>query len=98
MWIFKPATGCIFYFQGNEAIRYLEFCVQVLSNQDQAIHNYLISLYAKLQPEDQLLKYLHFQGPVSVILTHWSLIVSVIMEYDCIECMVGKICRVDFIT
>ncbi|KAK2189905.1 hypothetical protein NP493_94g03000 [Ridgeia piscesae] len=47
--------------QGNEAIRYLEFCVQALGVREQAIHNYLLSLYAKLQP-DKLMKYLNFQG------------------------------------
>ncbi|XP_078602605.1 vacuolar protein sorting-associated protein 18 homolog isoform X2 [Branchiostoma floridae x Branchiostoma japonicum] len=45
----------------SEAIRYLEFCVHDLSVQDTAIHNYLLSLYAKLQPE-QLIKYLRIQG------------------------------------
>ncbi len=49
--------------QGNEAIRYLEFAVQMLDNKDQAIHNYLLSLYAKLKPEE-LMKYLNFQGQV----------------------------------
>ncbi|ELU13053.1 hypothetical protein CAPTEDRAFT_223579 [Capitella teleta] len=47
--------------QDNGAIRYLEFCVQTLGTQDQAIHNYLLALYAKLQP-DKLMKYLHLQG------------------------------------
>lgn len=47
--------------QGNEAIRYLEFCVQMLSVKDQAIHNYLLSLYSKLQP-DSLIVYLNMQG------------------------------------
>lgn len=50
--------------QGNEAIRYLEFCVQKLENKDLAIHNYLLSLYAKLQP-DNLMTYLQLQGEVS---------------------------------
>ena len=50
--------------QDHEAIRYLEFCVQVLGVKDQAIHNYLVALYAQLQPE-QLLKYLNIQGTVS---------------------------------
>ena len=54
---------CIENFQTNDAIRYLEFAIQMLDNRDQAIHNYLLSLYAKLQP-DQLMKYLNFQGQV----------------------------------
>ena len=47
--------------QGNEAIRYLEFCVQMLGVRDEAIHNYLLSLYCKIQPE-ALTKYLNLQG------------------------------------
>ncbi|XP_046364864.1 vacuolar protein sorting-associated protein 18 homolog isoform X1 [Haliotis rufescens] len=47
--------------QGNEAIRYLEFCVHKLGNKDSPIHNYLLSLYAKLQ-SDQLMTYLNLQG------------------------------------
>nr|XP_022303010.1 vacuolar protein sorting-associated protein 18 homolog [Crassostrea virginica] len=47
--------------QGNEAIKYLEFCIEQLDNKDQAIHNYLLSLYAKLKP-DQLMTYLNIQG------------------------------------
>ena len=49
--------------QGNEAVRYLEFCTQKLNIKDQAIHNYLLSLYAKLK-SDSLMKYLHMQGQV----------------------------------
>ena len=52
-------------FQGNEAIRYLEFCVQSMSVKDAAIHNYLLSLYARLKPHE-LLTYLNFQGHVSL--------------------------------
>lgn len=47
--------------QGNEAIRYLEACVQKFENRDPAIHNFLLSLYAKLQP-DNLMTYLQLQG------------------------------------
>lgn len=54
----------MFRFQINDAIRYLEYAIQMLDNRDQAIHNYLLSLYAKIQP-DQLMKYLNFQGQVS---------------------------------
>ena len=52
--------------QGKEAIRYLEVCVQKLDNHDQAIHNFLLSLYAKLQP-DNLMTYLQLQGEVRMI-------------------------------
>ncbi len=64
--------------QGNEAIRYLEFCVQMLNNTDQAIHNYLLSLYGKLQP-DHLLTYLNLQGQVTIFIIHmyvWSFIMK----------------------
>lgn len=46
--------------QGNEVIKYLEFCINDLHNRDQAIHNYLLSLYAKLQP-GKLMGYLEDQ-------------------------------------
>ena len=51
--------------QGNEAVRYLEFCIQKLRVKDQAIHNYLLSLYAKLK-SDSLMKYLLMQGQVLI--------------------------------
>lgn len=47
--------------QGYEAIRYLEFCVNKLGNHDEAIHNYLLALYARLEPE-KLMKYLLVEG------------------------------------
>ncbi|XP_065072321.1 vacuolar protein sorting-associated protein 18 homolog [Rhopilema esculentum] len=45
-----------------EAIEYLEHCVYSLLNEDQAIHNYLISLYCKLDDEKPLLRYLIGRG------------------------------------
>ncbi|GFG37001.1 hypothetical protein Cfor_07076 [Coptotermes formosanus] len=45
----------------GEAIRYLEFCVHSLGCQQQAIHNYLLSLYARLKPQS-LMDYLAMQG------------------------------------
>ncbi|XP_071954720.1 vacuolar protein sorting-associated protein 18 homolog [Antedon mediterranea] len=50
--------------QTNEAIRYLEFCIVELVNQEPAIHNYLLSLYAKYQP-NQLMNYLSRQGDIA---------------------------------
>ncbi|XP_033107072.1 vacuolar protein sorting-associated protein 18 homolog [Anneissia japonica] len=50
--------------QTNEAVRYLEFCIVELVNQESAIHNYLLSLYAKYQP-NQLMNYLQRQGDIS---------------------------------
>uniref|UniRef100_A0A673XVN5 Vacuolar protein sorting-associated protein 18 homolog n=1 Tax=Salmo trutta TaxID=8032 RepID=A0A673XVN5_SALTR len=43
--------------QVNETIRYMEFCVYQLTVTEEAIHNYLLSLYAKYKP-DSLLWYL----------------------------------------
>lgn len=47
--------------QAVEAIRYLEFCVNSLGCQQEAIHNFLLSLYARLKPEN-LMEYLALQG------------------------------------
>ncbi|XP_047128733.1 vacuolar protein sorting-associated protein 18 homolog isoform X1 [Hydra vulgaris] len=44
------------------AIDYLEHCVYKLNNQEKAIHNYLISLYCKLDDEVPLLRYLNGQS------------------------------------
>ena len=55
--------------QGNEAVRYLEFCTQKLHIKDEAIHNYLLSLYARLK-SDSLMKYLHMQGQVGISLLY----------------------------
>lgn len=46
---------------GLEAIEYLEFCVYKLQCTDQALHNYLLALYAKQKPK-QLKQYLAAQG------------------------------------
>ncbi|RZF33225.1 hypothetical protein LSTR_LSTR014030 [Laodelphax striatellus] len=45
----------------NEIIRYLEFCVGQINCQEQAVHNYLLSLYVKHKP-DRLMRYLAMQG------------------------------------
>ena len=47
--------------QINETIRYMEFCVYELTVTEEAIHNYLLSLYAKYKP-DRLLWYLEQAG------------------------------------
>ncbi|XP_046660133.1 vacuolar protein sorting-associated protein 18 homolog isoform X2 [Homalodisca vitripennis] len=47
--------------QANEIIRYLEFCVASINVQEQAIHNYLLTLYAQHKP-DRLMRYLAMQG------------------------------------
>ncbi|EDO47847.1 predicted protein [Nematostella vectensis] len=48
--------------QVGEAVRYLEFCIERLGTSDQAIHNYLLSLYVELNDDDALLRYLLMQG------------------------------------
>ncbi|KAL4656442.1 vacuolar protein sorting-associated protein 18-like [Arapaima gigas] len=47
--------------QISETIRYMEFCVYELGEAEEAIHNYLLSLYAKYQPES-LQWYLEQEG------------------------------------
>lgn len=56
-----PALVSVDDDQAGEAIRYLEFCVGSLGCQQQAIHNYLLSLYARLRPQS-LMDYLAIQG------------------------------------
>ncbi|XP_046860460.1 vacuolar protein sorting-associated protein 18 homolog [Xenia sp. Carnegie-2017] len=46
----------------EQAVRYLDFCVDILGVQDQAIHNYLLSLYVKQKEHVSLMRYLHLQG------------------------------------
>lgn len=46
---------------GMEVMDYLEFCVYKLQTTDQALHNYLLSLYAKYKPQ-KLKSYLEAQG------------------------------------
>jgi tetratricopeptide (TPR) repeat protein len=43
----------------NQAIRYLESVIRRTKNQDAAIHNYLLSLYAKQPSDGPLLAFLH---------------------------------------
>eukprot|EP00898_Chlorokybus_atmophyticus_P003117 jgi/Chlat1/3806/Chrsp259S03935 len=49
----------------NEAIRYLEYCVRRLLCEDQALHNLLLSLYAELDDETHLLRFLSQTWPVA---------------------------------
>ena len=48
--------------QTEEAIRYLEYCIEVLGNKDEAIHNYLLSLYTEQEDDESLLRYILMQG------------------------------------
>ena len=52
--------------QTVEAIRYLETCIERLGNRDQAIHNYLLSLYIEQEDDKSLLRYLLMQGEASL--------------------------------
>ncbi|GIY21182.1 vacuolar protein sorting-associated protein 18 homolog [Caerostris extrusa] len=52
--------------QGSEAIRYLEYCVDKMGVRDQAIHNYLLTLYARLQETEKLMTYLQNQDETDV--------------------------------
>ncbi|XP_046628252.1 vacuolar protein sorting-associated protein 18 homolog isoform X1 [Neodiprion virginianus] len=45
----------------QEVIRYLEFCIYKQGCQEQAIHNYLLSLYTRYKP-DEVLRYISSQG------------------------------------
>ncbi|XP_031249289.1 vacuolar sorting protein 18 isoform X2 [Pistacia vera] len=42
----------------NEVIKYLEFCVHRLHNEDPGVHNLLLSLYAKQEDDSTLLRFL----------------------------------------
>lgn len=48
------------------AVKYLEHCVYNLKNTELAIHNYLISLYCKMDDQRPLLNYLNSQGEVNI--------------------------------
>ncbi|XP_020710242.2 vacuolar protein sorting-associated protein 18 homolog isoform X2 [Athalia rosae] len=45
----------------KEIIRYLEFCIYKQNCQEQAIHNFLLSLYVRNKP-DEVLRYISSQG------------------------------------
>lgn len=42
----------------HEVVKYLEFCVHRLHNEDPGVHNLLLSLYAKQEDESSLLRFL----------------------------------------
>lgn len=54
-------VSCVDESQERDVITYLEFCVDTLKCTEKAIHNLLVSLYAKYDP-DKLMKYLEAQG------------------------------------
>ncbi|KAL0476877.1 vacuolar protein sorting protein VPS18 [Acrasis kona] len=48
--------------EDNHVIRYLEWCTKKLENEDPAIHNLLLSLYANLDDDTKLLQFLNTEG------------------------------------
>lgn len=54
-------VSCDGEFHSKEIIKYLEFCVEKLKVGEKAIHNLLVSLYAK-HSSNQLMDYLSKQG------------------------------------
>lgn len=56
--------------QRSEIIRYLEFCTVSLGCADQAIHNFLVKLYAQ-HKSDKLMTYLELQGK-DISLVHYD--------------------------
>ncbi|TKY69334.1 Vacuolar protein sorting-associated protein 18-like [Spatholobus suberectus] len=45
----------------HEVIKYLEYCVHRLHNEDPGVHNLLLSLYAKQEDDNTLLRFLQFK-------------------------------------
>ncbi|KAF0974468.1 hypothetical protein FDP41_006500 [Naegleria fowleri] len=48
--------------QQNHVIRYLEWCIRKQENEDPAIHNLLLTLYADLEDDEKLLTFLDTEG------------------------------------
>lgn len=54
----------------REIIKYLEFCVYKQSSQEQAIHNFLLSLYTRYK-QDEVMRYISSQGQ-DVSMVHYD--------------------------
>ncbi|XP_020284361.1 vacuolar protein sorting-associated protein 18 homolog isoform X1 [Pseudomyrmex gracilis] len=54
----------------KEIIKYLEFCVYKQGSQEQAIHNFLLSLYARYK-QDEVMRYISSQGQ-DVSMVHYD--------------------------
>lgn len=61
MFAIKHVVNVMGYFQAKEVIRYLEFCVYKQGCSEQAIHNFLLSLYASYK-KDEVMHYIGSQG------------------------------------
>lgn len=57
---FKSKCLLFFSLKANEAMRYLEYCIDKFNSEDQSVHNTLLSLYLKHKPEN-LLEYVKFR-------------------------------------
>ena len=51
----------------HQGIRYLEYCVEHLKTTEEAIHNYLLSLYAQIQDERPVLSFVKRACEVSIV-------------------------------
>lgn len=71
--------------QSLEVIQYLEFCIEQLKNTEKAIHNLLLSLYAKYDPQ-KLMNYINSQGQDIVMVKYNMRIVvfNCFIAYFCI--------------
>ena len=56
----------------NQAVRYLQYCVHTLKNEDQAIHNLLLSLYVQQTDDAPLLQFLRAEVPSPRTLIHFA--------------------------
>jgi hypothetical protein len=66
----------------NEALRYLTFCVEQLDNTDQAIHNYILSLYTKAEDEIPLLTFIDN----STLVIIFSVVAHCTLDIQCCLC------------
>lgn len=64
-------VNCDEEYQCIEVIKYLEFCIDKLKNPEKAIHNLLLSLYAKYNTQ-KLMDYLNSQGQ-DIIMVNYKL-------------------------
>nr|XP_022917177.1 vacuolar protein sorting-associated protein 18 homolog isoform X1 [Onthophagus taurus] len=64
-----PAFVSCQEYQYTHIIRYLEFCKDILKTNEKALHNLLLSLYSKYDP-DKLITYLESQGNNSMLVQY----------------------------
>ena len=61
----------IYQKKANEAIRYLEYCIETLNSQDQSVHNNLLTLYLQQKPE-KLLEYVKSRNVSFISIMCWN--------------------------